>query len=356
MTVAVALAAGAIIAASAASATAPPAVGSRAATVAWGFNDDWGWSKAKFHARLASRELESAGAIMPDALSANRFHVQWAGVERRRGHYSWGRTDRVYRAMQQYATRPVMLLYNAPWWARDPHARCPGKADCAYPPRTRHLDDWRRFVRAAVSRYPDVRAVEVWNEPNLARFWAPRAEPRRYSMLLGAAHDAVAATGLGVPVLVGGLLPVDATARSLAPAEFLRGVYSAAGAGAFEGIGAHPYPYEAPFVQNMWKALDALRAVATEFGDAAAPLWITEVGVSTHASSGVTLDQQGDVLVDLYRSIEGRNVRSFVIHRFRVGSEGGYWNGTAVVSKHLSPKPAYCELGAAIGVPCEDYF
>jgi hypothetical protein len=102
----------------------------------------------------------------------------------------------------------------------------------------------------------------------------------------------------------------------------------------------------------MQAALDELRAVRVAYGDTATPLWITEVGVSTHATTGVTHGQQGDILVELYRSIQGHDIRSFIIHRFQTGAEGGYWNGTAVVEKHLRPKPAYCELGLAIGLPC----
>ena len=44
-------------------------------------------------------------------------------------------------------------------------------------------------------------------------------------------------------------------------------------------------------------------------------MWITEMGISTEAADGVPLDQQGGVLIQLYRSIEGHDVRSFAIHR-----------------------------------------
>ena len=341
-------------AASATHLTTPPSASKP--TVAWGFNDDWGWRKAEFHPRLADRQLRYAGHVMPDELSADRFHVQWATAEPRRGHFRWGRTDRVYAAMRQYAAHPIMVLYNAPWWARDPHARCHADADCAYPPRVKRLDEWRRFVRRATARYPDVRAIEVWNEPNLARFWAPRADPQRYARLLAAAHDAATAAGATAPVISGGLIPIEHGRRNMDPAEFLWRVYNVAGAAAFDGIGSHPYPRQAPYVDNMWVALDALRAVRAANDDASTPLWITEVGVSTHAPGGVGVDEQGGVLVDLYRSIEGHDVRSFVIHRFQVGAEGGYWNGTAVVGNHFAQKPAFCELGAAIGIPCEEYF
>jgi hypothetical protein len=320
-------------------------------TVPWGFNEDWGWWSGGFSPKRASRQVQKAAAIMRGSLSANRFHVQWADVERRRGRYRWGKSDHAYRAMQRYTAQPVMLLYNAPGWARDPRSRCRAET-CAYPPRPKYDRRWKRFVRAAVSRYPDVRAVEIWNEPNLSRFWAPRADPKRYTTILKLAHEAVVAANRIAPVLAGGLIPTATRSGNISADEFLRQIYRRAGAGGFEGIATHPYPRRAPFVQTMWNWLDALRAVRAENGDDATPLWITEVGISTHSSSGVPLDRQGDLLVELYRSIQGHDVASFVIHRFQAGAEGGYWNQTSVVDRYLLPKPAYCDLGAAIGIPC----
>jgi hypothetical protein len=57
--------------------------------------------------------------------------------------------------------------------------------------------------------------------------------------------------------------------------------------------------------------------------------------------------------VGALRSIGGHDVDLFVIHRLRdTGWEGDYWNQTGVLYQDLTPKPAYCELGAAIGTPC----
>ena len=147
------------------------------ADVPWGFNEDWGWGRKEFWASVADRQLRFAGQVMPDGQSANRFHVQWATVEQRRGRYRWAKTDLVYDAMRRYSgAAGDGALQRAGVVAR-PRAACHGAAECAFPPRAEHLDAWRRFVRRAVERYPDVRAIEVWNEPNLSRFWAPRPTP-----------------------------------------------------------------------------------------------------------------------------------------------------------------------------------
>jgi hypothetical protein len=296
-------------------------------TVPWGFNEDWGWSNNAFSgADLANSHMQKAGAIMPNSLSANRFHVQWHYVEDVRGTYDWSMSDAQYAAMQTYTPRPIMLLHRAPVWARDPAATCAlGPPDvCMYPPLPEFDDEWKAFVQAAVARYPNVTAIEIWNEPNLATFWSPAADPTRYAAILTAAHEAVIAAGSSAPVLTGGLFPATTNGANVSAKEFLDQVYASAEAGAFEGIGSHPYAHQTPYVERMWTRLDALRAVRDQYGDGATPLWITEVGISTEATSGVPLDQQGDLLAELYRSIEGHDVLSFVVHRlYDVGSD--YW-------------------------------
>src|SRR5262245_47414206 len=127
--------------------------------------------------------------------------------------------------------------------------------------------------------------------------------------------------------------------------DFLDQIYATAGANAFEGIGSHPYPRTAPYVATMQNRLDALRSVRDKYGDNGTPLWITEVGITTDPSTGVDPDVQGDVLAELYRSIEGSDVAAFIIHRLH--DFGGDQYG--VLNQDLTPKPAYCDLGNLIG-------
>jgi polysaccharide biosynthesis protein PslG len=329
----------------------PPAGASAASpTVPWGFNEDWGWSNGGFtSAQLADVHMQKAGAIMPDTLSANRFHVMWSYVEARRGRYDWSVSDAQYAAMQKYTPRPIMMLGRAPVWARDPARTCAWGGDelCMYPPLAKYDTQWKAFVKAATERYRNVRAIEIWNEPNLARFWSPAANPTRYAAILKAAHDGVRAARSSVPVVTGGVYPVATANGNVKAMDFLRQIYATAGASAFEGIGSHPYVYKPPYVEGTQSRLDALRTVRDENGDNATPLWITEAGIATD-SSGVPPDQQAGVLTDLYHSIEGTDVRSFVIHRFY--DVGGDFYG--VVNNDLTAKPAYCGLGATIGTAC----
>src|SRR5207247_7616007 len=90
--------------------------------------------------------------------------------------FNWAPVARAYQAMLSAGIRPVVLAYGAPPWARLPDWSRPGTCraayneNCSYPPSPQHLADWRAFIGALVRRFPQMIALEVWNEPNLPRF------------------------------------------------------------------------------------------------------------------------------------------------------------------------------------------
>lgn len=275
--------------------------------------------------------------------------------------YDWDRITRAYRSMLQQGIRPVILAYGAPGWARRPGWDRPGTCavagsnTCVYPPGRGRLADWRAFLRQLMRRYPQMRALEIWNEPNSARFFAPHPSPALYAGLLRAAHRVAVTTDFHPPLVTGGLAPISSTgAARIPPARFLRRIYELAGKGSFDGIGAHPYPSRPPWIKNMAAKLDQLRRVRDRMGDRATPLWITEIGIGgtrrSEATDSVSPARQGDVLVRMYRSIQGGDVRSFIIYTLRdIGAQGTRFEPYQVLELNLQPKPAYCVLARRLG-------
>jgi hypothetical protein len=339
-------------------------------TVPWGFNEFWGFNELSgaWNPAQSDFEIALANAIMPRGQSAHRLFVQWRRVEFTENEYNWTVTDRAYQAMQgaEPERKPVMVIHDAPDWARDPDATCLVQG-CTFPPDTFHYPDWEQFVQDAVTRYPNVRAIEVWNEPNLARFWGPAPNPADYVDVLVHAKAAVASTGIGVPVITGALSPVRTTSGETPPLRissrvFLRQIYEDEEEGRapardfFEGIGTHPFTMSKRMFEDMWVELNRLFAVRDNHNDPGTPLWITEISVSSDDAEGVTPSRQGKELVRLYHSIEGHEIESFIIFRFHDAADGTpyspYFQHTGVVELNLAPKPAYCWLGAEIGTPC----
>ncbi len=299
----------------------------------------------------------------------DRLSVSWEAVERAQPvraeggishRYNWAPAVRSYRAMLAVGIRPVVLAYGAPTWARRPGWERPGTCRaaygelCAYPPSARHLDDWRAFIEAVTRQFPRMVALEVWNEPNLPRFFAPAPSAALYSDLLRAAHGAARAAGAAVPILSGGLAAGTAEGGGIPAPRFLAGVYRAAGKQSFDGIGSHPYPQGPPWVERMDANLDRLRRVRDRFHDRATPLWLTEVGVGGTSGrrpmASVGLARQGPVLVRMYHSTQGSDVRAFLVYALReTKAEGPRFEPYGVVRANLEPKPAYCYLALRLG-------
>jgi len=279
--------------------------------------------------------------------------------------FRWAPLMRRYHAILRDGIRPVVVAYGTPAWARIPGWERPGMCGlpaggCAFPPAPRHLPAWRAFVRGLMTHMPQMRALEVWNEPNSARFFAPHPEPALYARMLRAVDEAARQVHFERPIITGGLAPDSpVNAGKMLPAEYLTRVYEIAGQDAFDGIGAHPYPDGPPWTANMTANLDQLRSVSARFGDRSKPIWITEVGLGgTPSGAGtfnVPLDRQGPILARMYRAVQGTSVRSFIIFALNdTGIPRNRFGVYGVLTPTLQPKPAYCYLAEQLGQthPC----
>ena len=181
----------------------------------------------------------------------------------------------------------VTLVPPVPYWASgDPAKRtdATGERWNVYykPSRT---SDWADFVRIAVERYAakGVHAYELWNEPNLQRFWPSGVDARDFAPLLEAGAAAVRSADGQAKVVLGGLSKNDY--------RYLEALYAAGAGDAFDVVAVHPYTGsnhpDLCWNVNGRRSIDALcaleevRAVMVANGDAAKPVWATEFGYST---------------------------------------------------------------------------
>ncbi len=169
---------------------------------------------------------------------------------------------------------PVLPVVQAtPGWA----ASTPG--DITSPPADPAT--FGRFVAALAGRYgpqgslwaerPDlprvpVRAWQIWNEPNLTRYWSAQPFARPYVRLLKAADAALAAADPGAEVVLAGLPNVSWTA--------LRRIYEAGGRGHFDAVALHPYTRRPADVVRLVRYA---RREMRRAGDGRTPIWLTEL-------------------------------------------------------------------------------
>jgi polysaccharide biosynthesis protein PslG len=318
----------------------------------FGFNDDW---------HLKQGQLDLAAAAGSDTV---RTAMYWTGVEYKRDTYYWDLYDQFYARMLSLGLRPLFVLTNAPCWAAVSESACRHgtKADRAQPPAPTEYGEWAEFAGLVAQRYPQALAIEIWNEPNLTRFWYPRPNPTRYGEVLRTAADAIHAANPAIPVLLAGMVPTRGKSKTkLGFKRFLRRVYKSGAAELADGIGFHPFPAfwrrSIPRVVGKLEALMAsLRGIMSGFGDGGKDIWVTEIGLSTTGRpAGFSEAEQAHGLAEMYRLLASMpDVPAVIVHRFidHGGGKRNWETGLGVVSGAGKRKPAYCALAALRGVPC----
>jgi GH35 family endo-1,4-beta-xylanase len=220
----------------------------------------------------------------------------------RYGNSSWEKYDNIVDLAGSMGVEVIARLDTVPFWAR-------GASDHAFSPPER-LSDYGDFVEAVVSRYRGrVRYYQIWNEPNLSFEWGNRApDPEAFAELLKLAAQRARAADPNAVILAPALAPTTAMgSEAMDELVYLQRMYDA---------GARPY-FDIASVQayglrsgpddrrlgeddvNFSRPL-RFREVMVRNGDAAKPVWISEMGwnATPEAAPGpnrfgkVTADQQ----------------------------------------------------------------
>jgi hypothetical protein len=156
------------------------------------------------------------------------------------------------------------------------------------------------FLKALVARYgpngslwteqpalprTPIRDWQIWNEPNLTRYWSSQPFAKPYVRLLRASRRALRAADPGSRTVLAGL-PNESWIA-------LRQVYRAGGRGAFDVVALHPYTGRPA---NVIELIRFARREMRRYHDALTPVWLTEL--SWPASQGKTAGPRGFVTTE----------------------------------------------------------
>lgn len=252
-------------------------------------------------------------AIAATGATVTRIDVLWSEVARTRPRaprdpadpaYDWSRYDQIVRGLSARGIAIIMDFYRTPAWAsrsgRPSAAPRPAEAARFAGAIARRYSG--SFADAGGSVLPEVRRLEVWNEPNMPTFWTPQCRARRggsvpvaprvYAALLAAAYREIKAANPRAIVIGGVVGPAGRTPRTC-PADGGTGT----GAQDFTRLVAregppidawslHLYPIGSPLravfdpsfatISRVLPHVDKLRA--------GAPVYVTETGYHTSYS------------------------------------------------------------------------
>jgi beta-mannanase len=255
-----------------------------------------------------------------------RTVFDWASIEPEPGVYRWERFDRAVEQLRERGVAILGILHgSAPWATSAPSLDEPHWQTWS----TKDLNAFARYVGAVVERYdgdgradapgsPVIRYWEVWNEPNTAFFWRPRASAEEYVRLLRASYGAIKLAYPSAVVVLGGMAGNGVSYPPFGLAEeeqnFLQQIYDHGGKGFFDVANVHLYPYtyelaRPELMTTLQDALDETRSVMAANGDGDKPIWVTEIGFSTALFPDDYESQPDEVIASwlgsIYRQLSG---------------------------------------------------
>jgi polysaccharide biosynthesis protein PslG len=236
--------------------------------------------------QTATLDNQDIQGMAQDAdIRTNRFVLKWGWVEPDQGVYRWGPMDQFVGSLAWLRIRTVPSVWGNPDWVAGSSSTPPIGGAVAE-------QAWRNFLKALVARYGaggtywgtpyhqqfgasaqamPIQSWQIWNEPNLQKFFAPAPSPGKYGRLLQISHDAIKGTNPGAQIILAGM-PGNGDIKAW---DFLATLYGVSGIkNDFDAAALHPY---APDIYTQTQTIQRFRSVMTNHGDAATPLWLTEL-------------------------------------------------------------------------------
>ncbi len=243
--------------------------------------------------RTTARDLDKLTAA---SFEWQKTLFQWKDIEPRKGMFDWTEAERVVKASNDVGIRVIARLDLQPGWAR---------ADRAPNGPPDRYDDFADFVYALVDHFKPgagngvIDAIELWNEPNLAREWGNQridAESAAdYVRLMCLGHHTAKRASSHIVTISAGLAPTGTMTHEAADdTVYLQWMYDAGARGCFDVLGAHGAGYKAgPWVgpgelasDRRWgghasfgfRRVEQLRDVMVRNGDEQKQVWLVEFG------------------------------------------------------------------------------
>jgi polysaccharide biosynthesis protein PslG len=194
--------------------------------------------------------------------------------------FDWSDLDAKVAAASAQGLQVLGILDYSPQWNAHPGCIVGSPDQCA----PADLTAFANYAAAAAAHFPQVTYWEIWNEPNLSKFWSPSPSSIDYVIMLNGAYAAIKAVAPDDVVIAGALSRAsNIDGVQIAPTTFVASMY--ANGAQFDILSLHPYTYpfspDTAHIGNGWPDVATIRATMVANGDAAKKIWITELGAPT---------------------------------------------------------------------------
>jgi hypothetical protein len=257
-----------------------------------------------------------------------RFGLQWNVVQpTRTSGYRWSVYDAKIGNLAAHGIRSFPTLGGSPPWIASKPTHPPLKSKKA-------RRAWSRFVTAAVNRYGrggsywrtayrqqhpgrskhPIKEWQIWNEPNLKKFFPKKHRVHNYAKLVKISHKAIRRGDRRAKVVLAGMPAFKHPSAD----KFLGRLYGVKGfKRSFDSAALHPY---ATNMRKFVTAIKRMRRTMKRHHDKRAGLWLTEVGWgSSHNGQRLNKGKRGQ------KRLLKRSFRVSVHKRHKWHIQGVQW-------------------------------
>jgi hypothetical protein len=304
-------------------------------------------------ATLQASQLAAMKAI---GITSIRMDANWNWVQHSGPTtFQWALMDQVVKSVHAAGMSIVLIIDGCPPWA----ALAGASGDAS--PQPASSAQYAMWAADVAARYgpKGVGTFEIWNEPNIVKFWQPKPNPAAYTADLVAAYHSIKSVDPSAFVISGGLAPAATDGTNINAINFLTAMYADGAKGSFDALGYHPYSFPAlPNTYESWsgwsqmsRTSPSLRSVMARNGDSSKKIWITEVGAPSSGPAGVGQAAQAAALT---QAIADAKTISWIgaLYMYSWQDDGTDqtnnedWFG--LLTAGGSPKAAYNAVAAAI--------
>jgi hypothetical protein len=251
---------------------------------------NWHWSGGGISRGHQLAEIDRACVLGSDVV---RLHISWANLEPlaagEPNSLYLARLDAVIERARSCGIEVIAMLLGTPCWVAYPvgvKPNCGPSPSISRPPV--QAGELKRFSAFLLQRYPDLFALEIWNEPNLPLFFT--GTPADYVSMVAEADAARRETGSRTKIIAGAIAGTDV--------EYLEQLYDA-GLSGHDGISIHPYSYgdddgatrffdpgkmagsPKHLDSTYFRGVEAMRRSMVRHGERRKGMWFTEFGFAT---------------------------------------------------------------------------
>lgn len=287
-----------------------------------------------FDNQTDKKEIEFLNKI---GVFTNREEIYWGTVEYK-GVWNFTKPDAFMGVLKDNGMETIIILdySNQKYVVTDKFGN--PASDKTAPRTAEEMAAFTRYVKEVLTRYPQIKAVEIWNEPNWG-FWQPEKDAIDYSAMVKAVSSAVREVNEDIKIYCGSLVYSGHK-------EFLNEMIEEGVLPYVDVISSHPYSFPYGSDRVLEGKLSEIDGIISNNGGFKEHI-VTEIGLPTSTGDrGTTEEWQASELVKsyVYGDDAGIGITSWYNFRNKGTDPAEEEHNYGIINRDYTPKKAVIAL------------